>query len=175
MRTFRIPAALLVAASLALLGCGNLATGTDVEAVDVAPQFSAATPDPGVERRTQNITLFAACTGEFVDLVVLLQGVVRRVRHVDANSVLLVNFTQHGSGVGQTTGDNYQLTQWTHLFFVPLGCCDVARTFTDTQRTTLIHAGRGDNITQLYLTERFVVNANNDFIVDIISSTSQCL
>ena len=40
MRTFRIPAALLVAASFALFGCGNLATGPDVEAVDMAPQFS---------------------------------------------------------------------------------------------------------------------------------------
>ena len=40
MRVFRIPAALLVAASLALFGCGNLATGPDVEAVDMAPQFT---------------------------------------------------------------------------------------------------------------------------------------
>jgi len=35
MRAFRIPAALLVVASLALLGCGDLGTGPSAE----APQF----------------------------------------------------------------------------------------------------------------------------------------
>jgi len=39
MRAFRIPAALLVAVSLALFGCADLATGPDVEDVDVVPQF----------------------------------------------------------------------------------------------------------------------------------------
>ena len=41
MRAFRIPAALMVVASIALVGCGDL-TGPSVEA---APQFQDA--DPG--------------------------------------------------------------------------------------------------------------------------------
>ncbi len=175
MRTFRIPAALLVAASLALFGCGNLATGPDVEAVDMAPQFSAgASARPLVESVTRNFTV-AACTGELVDVVVRIQGVFARVDHEGGVAVFLDNITLHGSGVGRTTGDKYRLTEWSHMFVVPAVGDGVAVTLTETRRTTLIHAGRGDNkLTLVSLTDRITINANGDITVRVDSFTSEC-